>query len=65
MVADAPTLHLLEEAAAAHVAHEEDHLYRLDVGAGRDHVHGHGYARVVAVAERETSRSSGATPVVL
>ena len=49
--ADAAPFHLLEEAAAAHVAHEEDHLHRLDVGAGGDHVHRHDYAGVVAVAE--------------
>jgi hypothetical protein len=37
--------------AALHVAHEEQALQRLDVGAGGDHVHGDGDARVVAVAE--------------
>ena len=43
---------LLEEAAAAHVAHEEHDLDRLDVGAGGDHVDGYDDAGVVAVAER-------------
>ena len=49
--ADAAPLHLLEEVAAADVAHEEHHLHRLDVGAGGDHVHGDHDARVEAVAE--------------
>ena len=49
--AHAAALHLLEEAAALHAAHEDDDLHRLDVGAGGDHVHGDGDARVVAVAE--------------
>ena len=46
-----PPLHLLEKVAAAHVAHEEHDLDRLDVGAGGNHVHGHHDARVEAVAE--------------
>ena len=46
-----PQLHLLEEAAAAHVAHEEHHLYWLDVGAGGNHVNGDDDAGVIAVAE--------------
>ena len=49
--ADAAPLHLLEEVAAAHVAHEKHHLHRLDVGAGGDHVHGDHDAGVEAVAE--------------
>ena len=49
--AHAAALHLLEEAAALHAAHEDDDLHRLDVGAGGDHVHGDGDARVVAGAE--------------
>ena len=47
----AAPLHLLEEAAAAHVAHEEDNFDRLDVGARGDHVHRYDYPGVVAVAE--------------
>ncbi len=49
--AHAPALHLLEEAAAFDAAQEDDDLDRLDVGAGGDHVHGDGDARVVAAAE--------------
>ena len=49
--AHAAALHLLEEGAALHRAHEHHDLHRLDVGAGGDHVHGDGDARVVAVAE--------------
>ena len=49
--AGAAALHLLEIVAALHVAHEEQAFERLDVGAGGDHVHGHGDARVVVVAE--------------
>ena len=49
--ADAAALHLLEEVAAAHVAHKEHHLHRLDVGAGGDHVHRDHDAGVEAVAE--------------
>ena len=49
--AHAPAFHLLEEAAAFHRAHEDDDFHRLDVGAGGDHVHGDGHARVVAGAE--------------
>ena len=48
----AAALHLLEEAAAADVAHEEDDLDRLDVGTGGNHVHGDDDAGVVAVSER-------------
>ncbi len=48
----AAALHLLEEIPAAHGAHEEDDFQRPDVGAGGDHVHGDGDARIVAVAER-------------
>ena len=43
--------HLLEEHARLDRAQEEQHLQRLDVGAGGDHVHGDGDARVVGVAE--------------
>ena len=49
--AHAAPLHLLEEAAAADIPHEEDHLHRLDVRAGGNHVNGHDDAGVVAVAE--------------
>ena len=49
--AHAAALHLLVVALAAHVAHEEQHFQRLHVGAGGDHVHGDGDARVVVVAE--------------
>ena len=49
--ADAAAGHLVEEAAAADVAHEEDDLDRLDIGAGCDHIHRHDDAGVVAVAE--------------
>jgi hypothetical protein len=48
--AHAAALHLFV-VAAAHVAHEQQHFQRLHVGAGGDHVHGHGDARVVVVAE--------------
>ena len=40
--AGAATFHLLEINAAAHVAQKEKALERLDVGAGSDHVDGHG-----------------------
>ena len=43
--------HLLEEVFRRDAAHEEDKLQRLDVGAGGDHVHGDGDARIVAVAK--------------
>ena len=46
-----PALHLLEVGPALHRAHEEHALQRAHVGAGGDHVHGHGDARVVGVAE--------------
>ncbi len=50
--AHAAALHLLEAArATCTAAHEHHDLDRLDVGAGGDHVHGDGDARVVAVAE--------------
>ena len=49
--ADAAALHLLEVGAALDRAHEEDALERLHVGAGGDHVDGHGDPRVVGVAE--------------
>ena len=49
--ARAAPLHLLEVVAALHVAHEEQAFERLHVGAGGDHVHGHGDARIVVVAE--------------
>jgi hypothetical protein len=44
-------LHLLEVGPAADRAHEEDALERPHVGAGGDHVHGHGDARERRVAE--------------
>ena len=50
--AHAAALHLLEEVAAPDRAHEQHALERLHVGAGGDHVDGHGDARVVAGAER-------------
>ena len=63
--ADAAPFHLLEEAGGLHIAQEEDALDGLHVGAGGDHVHGDGDARVEAVAEvgedlvrREAWRSS-------
>ena len=43
--------HLLEQHPRAHRAHEEQRFQRLDVGAGGDHVHRHGDARVVGGAE--------------
>jgi hypothetical protein len=49
--AGAAAFHLLEVAAGLHVAHEEQAFERLHVGAGGDHVHGDGDARVVFVAE--------------
>ncbi|MCS1408503.1 MAG: hypothetical protein M2R45_01679 [Verrucomicrobia subdivision 3 bacterium] len=49
--ARAAALHLLKVIAALHVAHEKQALKRLDVGAGGDHVHGHGDARIVVVAK--------------
>jgi hypothetical protein len=49
--AHAAALHLLVVALAAHVSHEQQHFQRLDVGAGGDHVHGDGNARVVVVAK--------------
>ena len=49
--ADAAALHLLEVVAGFDRAHEQHDFQRLDVGAGGDHVHGDGDARVVAVAE--------------
>ncbi len=42
---------MLVIALATHVAHEEQHFQRFDVGAGGDHVHGHSDARVVVVAK--------------
>lgn len=50
--ANAAALHLLEEHAALDRPHEHDDLDRPDVGAGADHVHGDGDARLEAVAER-------------
>ena len=47
----APAFHLFVIAATAHVAHEEQHFQRLDVGAGGDHVHGDGDTRVKVVAK--------------
>jgi hypothetical protein len=49
--AHAAAFHLLVVALAAHIAHEQQHFQRLHVGAGGDHVHGDGNARVVVVAE--------------
>ena len=49
--AGAAALHLLEVALGLHVAHEEQAFERFYVGAGGDHVHGDGNARVVAVAK--------------
>ena len=49
--AGAAAFHLLEVAAGFHVAHEEQAFERFHVGAGGDHVHGDGDARVVFVAE--------------
>ncbi len=49
--AGAAALHLLEVARRFHVAHEEQAFERLHVGAGGDHVHGDGDARVIGVAE--------------
>ncbi len=49
--ARAAALHLLEIALRADHAQEEQALQRLDVGAGGDHIHRHGDARVVGVAE--------------
>ena len=61
--ADAAALHLLEEHATLDGPHEHDDLDRLDVGAGADHVHGHGDARLEAVAERldEVARLAAVT----
>ena len=60
----APALHLLEVDLRLHVAHEDQALQRLDVGAGGDHVHGDGDARVVASCGSSSIRSSGFSPVV-
>ena len=49
---DPSTLHLLEEVPGPHHAHEHHALDGLDVGAGGDHVHGHGDTGVITVAER-------------
>ena len=49
--AGAAALHLLEIVAAPHVAHEQQAFQRLHVGARGDHVHRHGDARIVVVAE--------------
>ena len=49
--AGAAAFHLLEVALRLHVAHEEEAFEGLHVGAGGDHVHGDGDARVVGVAE--------------
>ena len=49
--AGAAALHLLEVVAAFHVAHEQQALQRLHVGAGGDHVHGDSDAGEVVVAE--------------
>ena len=49
--ARATAFHLLEIVAAFHIAHEQQALQRLDVGAGGDHVHGDGNARVILIAE--------------
>ena len=57
--AGAAAFHLLEVVAAFHVAHEEQAFQRLDVGAGGDHVHGDGDARVVVVAELRPGRTWG------
>ena len=50
--AHATALHLLEEVPGPDHSHEHDHLDRLHVGAGGDHVDGDGDARVVARAEQ-------------
>ena len=47
----AAALHLLEVVAALHVTHEEQAFEWLDIGARGNHVHGHGNAWVVVVAE--------------
>ncbi len=49
--AGATTFHLLEVVAAAHVAHEQQAFQRFNVGAGGDHVHGDGDARIIGVPE--------------
>ena len=49
--AGAAPLHLLEVDAASYVAHEDEAFERLHVGAGGDHVHRDGDARIVVVAE--------------
>ena len=54
--ARAAALHLLEVDAAPHVAHEDQAFDRLYVGAGGDHVHGDGDARMVVVAELRQNR---------
>ena len=49
--AGAAAFHLLEVALGLYVAHEEEAFQGLHVGAGGDHVHGNGDARVVAIAK--------------
>ena len=49
--ARAAPLHLLEIERRLHVAQKDQHLQRLHVGAGGDHVDGDGDARVVVGAE--------------
>ena len=49
--AGAAALHLLEVVSGFDVAHEQQAFERLHVGAGGDHVHGDGDARVVIVAK--------------
>ena len=46
-----PPFHLLEVAFRFHVAHEEQALQRFHIGAGGDHVHGDGDARIEIIAE--------------
>src|SRR5271166_3655417 len=44
-------MRLLEILRRLHVAQKDQRLERLHVGAGRDHVDGDGYARIIVVAE--------------
>jgi len=46
-----PPFHLLKVALGFHIAHEEQAFERFHIGAGGDHVHGDGDARVEVVAE--------------
>jgi len=47
----APAFHLLKVVAAFDIPHEKQTFQRPDIGAGGNHIHSHGNARVIGVAK--------------